>query len=357
MTSPLEAFAEEVGGVDAGPVTCRGGGTQWHLGGVASPTARHVVAPSGVVEHQPEEMIVRVGAATTVAELQDCTLAKSQLVALEADRPEEATVGGLLACGRTGLRRLGRGPLRDCVLEVIAVTSTGRLVRSGAPLVKNVTGFDLCRLLVGSYGSLAFIAEVVLRCVPKPQTERWFCSQGADPFEVRSRLYKPLSVLWDGDRTWVGLAGYEVDVADQAAEVLAAFAEAPGPPPVPAGGTGTRLSLPTGDLRKLLQAPPGPTLSGGGWLAEIGVGVLHCDPAASDALVEGGFLPALGAAPPTAALGELHRRVKENFDPSGRLNPSRSPLADHVTPKTTRPNLGGVQEPALRVPPAGPVKR
>lgn len=356
MTSRLEAFAEQVGGVDAGPVTCIGGGTQWHLGGVASLTARQVVAPRGVVEHQPEEMIVRVGAATTVAELQDATLAKGQVVALEADIPEEATVGGVLACGRTGIRRLGRGPVRDCVLEVTAVTSSGRLVRSGAPLVKNVTGFDLCRLLVGSYGSLAFIAEVVLRCIPKPQTERWFCSQGADPFDVRARLYKPLSVLWDGDRTWVGLAGYDVDVADQAANVLAAFSEVPGPPPVPAGGTGTRLSLPAEDLRNLSQAPPGPNLSGAGWLAEIGVGVLHCDRAASDALAQGGFAPAAAAAPPTAALRELHRRIKENFDPSGRLNPSRSPLADSVA-STIRPGLGGVEEPPGEIPSAGQVKR
>lgn len=348
MTSRLEAFAGEVGGVDAGPVTCRGGGTQWHLGGVASPAARQVVAPHGVVEHQPEEMIVRVGAATTVAELQEATSARGQLVALEADNPERATVGGVLACGRTGLRRLGRGPLRDCVLEVTAVTSAGRLVRSGAPLVKNVTGFDLCRLLVGSYGSLAFIAEVVLRCVPKPQTERWYSSHEADPFDVRSRLYKPLSVLWDGELTWVGLAGYEADVADQAADVLRGFVEVPGPPPVPGGGAAGRLSFPASDLRKLSRAPAAPAFPGAGWLAEIGVGVLHCDQAASESLTAGGFLAGREGGNSTEALRELHRRIKENFDPTGRMNPSRSPLANRVT-SPIQPELGGAEVPARGV--------
>lgn len=345
MSSRLEAFAGEVGGVEAGPVTCRGGGTQWHLGGVASSAARQVVAPCGVVEHQPQEMIVRVGAATTVAELQEAVSAKGQLVAIEADNPEQATVGGVLACGRTGLRRLGRGPLRDCVLEVTAVTSAGRLVRSGAPLVKNVTGFDLCRLLVGSYGSLAFFAEVVLRCVPKPQTERWYFSHDADPFDVRSRLYKPLSVLWDGERTWVGLAGYEVDVANQAAEVLGGFVEVPGPPQVPGGAAGIRLSLPASDLRNLSPVPAAPSTQGASWLAEIGVGVLHCDEAAKEQLCEGGVLVGKGATKPTAALLELHRRIKENFDPSGRMNPSRSPLADHAA-SLARPEPIEVEVPA-----------
>ena len=348
MTSPLAAFAEEVGGVDAGPVTCRGGGTQWHLGGAASASARKVTAPRGVVGHQPEEMIVRVRAGTTISELHEATSSKGQLVAIEADLPDQATVGGVLACGRSGIRRLGRGPLRDCVLEVTAVSAAGRLVRSGAPLVKNVTGYDLCRLVVGSYGTLAFVAEVVLRCLPTPQTERWFYSRGADPFDVRSRIYRPLSVLWDGEGTWVGLAGYEVDVADQAASVLGGFAEVDGPPPVPAAGTGIRLSLPASELRKLSRAPSASTLPGSGWLAEIGVGVVHCDQAAGDALSAGGFVTTGEPVRPSVALRDLHRRIKDNFDPSGRMNPGRSPLAEQVA-LGSGPELRGADEPALRI--------
>ena len=335
-TSAIEDFARIVGGPDAGPVTCRGGGTQWSLAGVADPDARVVVAPSGVVAHEPGEMIVRVRASTTIGELHAATRSKGQLVSIEADRPDEATVGGVLSCGKSGIRRLGRGPIRDTVLEVTAVAASGRVVRAGAPLVKNVTGFDLCKLLVGSYGTLAFIAEVVLRCVPEPQSERWFVAEDADPFELRSRLYKPLSVLWDGRQTWVALAGYDVDVAEQATSVLGArFSEVDGPPPRAGEGMAQiRLSLAPRDLRLLADLAAPVEESAGGWLAEVGVGTVHCATAGVAAKVamlarlgehgEHGGLATDGG--PSRQVVELHRRIKQNFDPTGRLNPGRSPL-------------------------------
>ena len=369
MTSALQDFALVVGGPDAGPVTCRGGGTQWGLGGAADPDARVVAAPSGVVAHEPGEMIVRVRASTTIDELQAATRSKGQLVAIEADRPAEATIGGVLSCGQSGIRRLGRGPIRDAVLEVTAVAASGRVVRAGAPLVKNVTGFDLCKLLVGSYGTLAFVAEVVLRCIPEPQTERWFMAAGVDPFDIRSRLYKPLSVLWDGHRTWVCLAGYDVDVAEQARSVLGAhFSDVDGPPqPTDEGTSQIRMSMAARDLRRLskLAVPvegPAGAMAGAtagatadGWLAEVGVGVVHCaTPGVAAAVAKlaahaatvaataaatasptgmSGTVPYRGD--PHGSLLELHRRIKENFDPTGRLNPGRSPLG--IPSKATRP--------------------
>ena len=263
-------------------------------------------APVGVVSHQSGEMIVRVRAGTTLADLATATAAGGQAVAIEADDPERATVGGVLACGRSGLRRLGRGPVRDTVLEVTAVTAAGRLIRAGAPLVKNVTGFDLCRLLVGSVGSLAFIAEVVLRCQPQPETERWFASGGADPFDLLPALYRPVAVLWDGQTTWVGLAGRCVDVDAQAGTVLKGFQPVDRPPAPP---TAARRSLAHAAVRGL--GPPG------AWLAEVGVGTVHCDPVAAESL------PVSHA---SAGVVELHRRLAERFDPTDRLNPGRSPL-------------------------------
>jgi glycolate oxidase FAD binding subunit len=262
-------------------------------------------------------MVVRVRAGTTLEELGAIVGSGGQEVALEADEPALATVGGVLAVGRSGYRRLGFGPVRDTVLEVTAVTAAGEVIRAGAPLVKNVTGFDLCRLLVGSLGTLALLGEVVLRCRPAVESESWWVGEGTDPFAVAAALYRPLSVLWDGARTWVGLAGYAADVGAQAEAVLGgSFQPVPGPPARPGA---LRRSRPPASLRQV-PAEAGTAGPGGGWLAEIGVGLVHCTPE-----VAGRLAPRPGLAP--AVVG-LHQALKARFDPAGRLNPGRSVLAE-----------------------------
>lgn len=287
------AFAEEVGADD--PVVPVGGRTQWGVGGGADPGAREVRAPVGVVEHTPAEMMVRVRAGTTVADLDAALAEHGQTVAVPSW--EGATVGGVLAVGRSGLRRLGWGPVRDTVLEVRYVSAEGRVVKGGGPVVKNVSGFDMCRLMVGSLGTLGILAEVVLRCRPLPAEGRWFEVEGADPFEVRRRLPRPSCILWDGSATWVLLEGHPGDVTEQAAELGPGAAEVAGPPPLPPH----RRSVPPSRLRDLT----------GRFLAEVGVGVVHSDE------------PAPPPAPHSSTL-ELHRRLKRLFDPTGRLNPGRS---------------------------------
>ena len=289
----LTAFAEDVG--TDGPVVAVGGRTQWDVGGPVDTGAREVRAPAGIVSHQPEEMIVRVGAGTPVAELDAAVGERGQAVALP-DWPG-ATVGGVLAVGRAGVRRLGWGPVRDALLEARYVSAEGRLVKAGGPVVKNVTGFDLCRLLVGSLGTIGLIAEVVLRVRPRPAVSRWLRGE-ADPFALRRRLHRPSSILWDGTTTWVLLEGHPADVDAQAAVAGAAFAEVEGPPPPPTAG------------RESLRPSALPGLTGT-FVAEVGVGVVHrphpVDPPA-----------------PHPSAFELNRRIKALFDPTGRLNPGRS---------------------------------
>ncbi|MGH9268654.1 MAG: FAD-binding oxidoreductase, partial [Acidimicrobiales bacterium] len=141
-TGVLEAFAAEVGGT--GPVVAVGGRTQWELGGPPGAGCREVRAPAGVVAFEPAEMVVRCRAGTTVAELGAAVGERGQMVPLDPADPSRATVGGVLAAGQSGLRRLRYGPVRDLLLETRFVTAEGRLVRAGAPVVKNVTGYDLC---------------------------------------------------------------------------------------------------------------------------------------------------------------------------------------------------------------------
>jgi glycolate oxidase FAD binding subunit len=190
--------------------------------------------------------------------------------------------------------------VRDTVLEVRYVGADGAVVKAGGPTVKNVSGFDLCRLLVGSLGTLGLLAEVVLRTRPLPPAELWLAGP-ADPFELVARLHRPAAVLWDGATTWVLLDGHAADVAAQAR--LTGLAEAGGPPDLPPH----RWSLRPAELASV----PG---SGGRFVAEVGVGIVHCDALA----------PPRPAEP---AVVELHRRVKARFDPTGRLAPGRDPLA------------------------------
>ncbi|MEY2404488.1 MAG: glycolate oxidase binding subunit [Acidimicrobiaceae bacterium] len=294
--SVLEVFAEEVG--TDGPVVAVGGRTQFDVGGPVEASAREVKAPAGIVEHVAAEMTVRVRAGTTVAELDDALGVHGQCVALPAW--DGATIGGVLAVGHSGLRRLGWGPVRDAVLEVRYVSAEGRLVKGGGPTVKNVSGYDLPRLFVGSLGTLGVIAEVVLRTRPVAPREQWFTAEGVDPFALARGLYRVASVLWDGTSTWVLLEGHPRDVDDQARIAGLRTIDASFLPPLPKH----RWSLAPAALRGMRDDDNGP------FVAEIGVGVAHRELPQPPRVVD-----------PTIAA--LAARVKNAFDPTGRLAPGR----------------------------------
>jgi glycolate oxidase FAD binding subunit len=283
----LTALAADVGGTD--PVTITGTGTR----GGPVPHVRVVSAPTGIDWIEPAEMTMSCAAGTSVDDVSAALAEHGQRVAL----PPGGTVGGALAVGRSGVRRLGDGPVRDAVLQIRYVSAAGEVVKAGGATVKNVSGFDLCRLLVGSSGTLGFIGDVILRTWPVARCSQWF--RGAvEPSAVLASLYRPVSVLWDGATTWVLLEGDEDDVSTEA-KVLE-LAPTDGPPTLPTGG---RWSIPPQDLSALT----------GTFVAEVGVGIVHhADPAPARTL--------------DPALVDLHRRIKERFDPAGRLNPGVDPL-------------------------------
>jgi glycolate oxidase FAD binding subunit len=176
---------------EAAVVVPVGARTQWEVGG-PPPTGTEVRAPHGVVEYDPADLTVVVGAGTPVGELTAVLAEQGQECGLDP-RDDAATVGGVLAVGVSGLRRLRHGPVRDVVLEVRFVTADGRLVKGGGPTVKNVTGYDLPRLLVGSFGTLGVLAQATLRCRPRPVTSAWFASDRR-PDAVLGALYRPAAV-------------------------------------------------------------------------------------------------------------------------------------------------------------------
>ena len=284
----LTEFVAAVGGVNDGPVTIAGASS--HGGAVHD--VRAVRAPAGIEWLQADEMIVSCGGAMLVSDLDAELAAVGQCVAL----PAGGTVGGALAAGQSGIRRLGYGPVRDVLLEAHYVSAAGELVKAGGPTVKNVSGFDLCRLLVGSQGTLGFFGSVILRTRPLPAASQWFTTTD-DPWATLAALYRPTSVLWDGQSTWALLEGHPDDLAEQAHRT--GLTPAAGPPTLPHGH---RWSMAPSAVR---------TLHGtSGFVAEIGVGVVHHTVPAPERALE----PAIVA---------LHRRIKNEFDPTGRLNPGR----------------------------------
>ena len=299
----LVSFCAEVG--TTGPVAVRGAGTRFEVGGPLAPETRVVAAPAGIREYRPEEMTVTVLAGTPVAELHAALSAAGQRSAL-AERG--GTVGGALALGEDDLRVLARGKVRNSVLQLRYVSADGVLVKVGAPTVKNVSGFDVGRLMVGALGTLGLLAEAVLRTRPTPAVARWWRGEGIDPFAVRDLARSAAVVLFDGTTTTLQLEGHEVDVdADLVAlGRLGAFRACEGPPPLPPH----RWSLRPSELLRLDRHATG------SYVASIGVGTVFAD------------RPQARREPP-AAVRAVAARLKAEFDPSGRLSPGRDLLAAH----------------------------
>ncbi|MDZ4825803.1 MAG: FAD-binding protein [Actinomycetota bacterium] len=323
----LSALDELAGAVTAAiAVVPVGARTQWEVGG-PPPTGTTVTAPAGVVRYEPADMTVTVGAGTSYRELDAVLAEHGQECALDPV-DANATIGGILATGLSGRRRLRHGPVRDHLLEVRVVDADGRVVKGGGPTVKNVTGYDLPRLFVGSFGTLGVLGHVTLRCRPRPATARWFrVADGAHPG------FRPSAVLSDGTTTSVLLEGAAADVTVQAAGMQECD-----PPGHIDGEHRGRISVAPGRVDAV-----GAALArerGVRWLAELGVGTVHvaCDESAGLAAARavahahdgwllreagGGDIDGYGRPLPNLA---LMRRIKSAFDPTGKLAPGRLPL-------------------------------
>lgn len=294
-----DEFARAVG--TSGAVWLRGHETRL----TAPAGVRTVAAPVGITSLRADEMIVECGAGTAIDELQSAVAEVGQYVNLPTASRASGTVGGALALGISDVRRLGRGAVRDSVLRIRFVGHDGELITAGGSTVKNVSGFDLCRLLVGSAGSLGFFADVLLRTRPVPTLSSWW-EIPADAEMVGvvfGSLYRPAALLWNGESLRICLEGHPVDIEAAVGRVTTLLGSSPHPSVAPdLGDYRFRWSVAPQRISEVVAGARGHC-----W-AEIGVGTVHH--------TEPQLRPPV---PPTVAL--LERRLLEAFDPSGRLNP------------------------------------
>ncbi len=144
-------------------------------------------ALSGIRAYEPAELVLTAAAATPLAEIEAALVANRQMLAFEPphwDRllgtGQGGSLGGALACNLAGPRRIKSGAARDHFLGVVAVSGRGEIFKAGGKVVKNVTGYDLCKLLAGSFGTLAAMEEVTVKVLPAPPKTRTVLLLGLD---------------------------------------------------------------------------------------------------------------------------------------------------------------------------------
>lgn len=171
------------------PLEIVAGGSKRNLGRPPQlPHTLDVAAFAGIRQYEPEELVLTAGAATPLAEIERALAAKRQMLAFEpADWREllglaatSPTLGGVVACNLSGPRRIRQGAARDHVLGLAAVSGRGEAFKAGGRVVKNVTGYDLCKLLAGSYGTLAVMTEISVKVLPAPEATRTVTLAGLD---------------------------------------------------------------------------------------------------------------------------------------------------------------------------------
>jgi glycolate oxidase FAD binding subunit len=143
---------------------------------------------AGVTLYEPEELVLSARAGTALAEIEALVAGRGQQLAFEpmdygpifGRQRGEGTIGGALAANLSGPRRLKAGAARDHFLGVSAVSGRGEIFKSGGRVVKNVTGYDLCKLLAGSFGTLAAMTHVTIKTLPRPETEETVLIHGLE---------------------------------------------------------------------------------------------------------------------------------------------------------------------------------
>jgi glycolate oxidase FAD binding subunit len=336
-------------------VTIRGGGSKGP--GPAADRVLDMTGLSGVETYEPGELVLRAHAGTPVAEVEALLADQGQRLAFEppdlgplfGGQTGKGTLGGMVAAGLSGPRRIAAGAVRDHLLGFDAVNGKGEVFRAGGPVVKNVTGYDLPKLMAGSWGTLAALTSVTLKVLPKPKTSMTLRFAGLRVREACRAMSLAMGGPWSvsgaavqADEMLLRLEGFQPSVQARAAGLRTALAEF----------GRAELVTDSEDIWRAIRnvsafAGPGPELwrlSGppaDGWKpaeALVGTGEMLMDWAggllwmagdAADpsAVVQawGGHARLVRGGPPQRADGrqtgvaQLSARVKTAFDPAGVL--------------------------------------
>jgi glycolate oxidase FAD binding subunit len=329
---------------DRTPLILQGGGSKTFYGNAGAGEMLDTRSLTGIVDYQPKELVLTARAGTSLAEIEATLADNGQMLAFEPPYFDgAATLGGCVASGLSGPRRVYAGSVRDFVLGLRMIDGSGQPLRFGGQVIKNVAGYDVSRLMVGALGTLGLITEVSLKVLPQPAVEATlqFEMGEADAILTMNQWAGqplPLSATsWHAGQLSVRLSG-------AAAAVRAAQTRLGGEPLREAAAFWQRLrdqttpffgKQPLWRLALKSTAPPlqlddAQWIEWGGavrWLAsDLPASVLreaagkhggHAVLFRGDAPADGAFMPL------TPALLTLHRTLKQRFDPSGIFNRGR----------------------------------
>ncbi len=323
---------------------------------------------SGIELYEPEELVLEAGAGTSMAAIEEAVAAKGQMLAFEP--PDGGTIGGMVACNLSGPRRIRAGAARDHVLGMRGVTGRADIFKAGARVMKNVTGYDLPKLLTGSYGTLAALTSVTVKVLPRPETGETLVIAGLDDFTaVRAMslaLQSPCEVSGaahlpgPAPMTLLRLEGIAPSVAYRRGMLAALLKEFGAAETLPEKQSAKQWQAirdvaplagrPERCLWRISVAPAeGPRVAqtiaasaDARWFYDWGGGMVWLDVPSADDAAAGAVRGAVGQGhatliggpdpvrlavpvfqPQEAALAALTARVKQAFDPAQILNPGR----------------------------------
>ena len=210
------------------------GGSKRGLGRpLQAPHVLDLGAFAGIRSYEPAELILTTGAATPLSDIEIVLDGANQMMAFEpgdwrallGSSDKVPTLGGTLACNLAGPRRIRQGAARDHFLGFSGVSGRGEIFKAGGKVVKNVTGYDLCKLMAGSYGTLAALTEVTVKVLPRPEATRTIVLSGLDVAKALAVMTQALNSVHE----LTAAAHLPADVATNGRAMTLARVEGPVP--------------------------------------------------------------------------------------------------------------------------------